>query len=143
MRPPQATCLPCLTTSPITSASLLETSISKILLSDIPPLVPGSCCVGVLRAGLPATTDVTASHKTRETLMRQVGLSLMQVCSGQNAASTWREEGGFPALSPSSVAHTVVGGAAFVLGGWDSEHKVKMVDQYIMCFLECASSHGV
>ena len=96
----------------------------------------------VLKAGLPATTDVTASHKTRETLMRQVGLSLMQVCSDQNAASTWREEGGFPALSPSSAAHTVVGGAAFVLGGWDLEHKVEMVDQYTL-YHEGASCCGV
>ena len=86
----------------------------------------------VLKAGMPTTTDVTASHKTRETLMRQVGLSLIQVCSDQNAASTWREEGGFPVFLPSSAAHTVVGGAAFVLGGWDLEHKVEMVDQYIM-----------
>ena len=132
MRLLQATCLPSLTTSPITSASLLETSISKILLSDIPPLVPGFCCVGGRKEGMPATTDVTASHKTCETLMRQVILSLMQVCSDQNAASTWREEGGFPALSPSSAAHTVVGRTAFVLGGWDLEHKVKMLDQYIM-----------
>ena len=74
--------------------------------------------------------------------MRQVGPSLMQVCSDQNAASTWREEGGFPVLSPSSAAHTVVGGAAFVLGGWDLEHKVEVVDQYIM-YHEGASSHGV
>ena len=132
MRVLQATCLPSLTTSPITSASLLETSILKILLCDILPLVPGSCCVEVLKAGMPTTTDVTASHKTRETLMRQVGLSLIQVCSDQNAASTWREEGGFPVFLPSSAAHTVVGGAAFVLGGWDLEHKVEMVDQYIM-----------
>ena len=96
----------------------------------------------VLKARLPAAIDVTASHKTRETLMRQVGLSLMQVCSGQNAASTWREEGGFPAFSPSSAAHTVVGGAAFVLGGRDLEQKVEIVDQYIMC-PECGISHGV
>ena len=96
----------------------------------------------VLKARLPAIIDVTASHKTRVTLMRQVGLSLMQVCSDQNAASTWREEGGFPALSPSSTAHTVVGAAAFVLGGWDLEHKAEMVDQYTL-YHEGAACCGV
>ena len=141
MKVHQTTCLPCLTTSPITSASLLETSISKILFSDIMPLVPGSCCVEVLKARLPATTDVTASHKTRDTLICQVGLPLMQVCSDQNAASTWREEGGFPAFSPSSAAHTVVGGAAFVLGGWDLKHKVEMLDKYTL-YHEGASCCG-
>ena len=141
MRVLQATCLPSLTTSPITSASLLETSISKILLSDIMPHPRLMMCGRLKGRNASNNRCYSLSHQSRDSYAPGCSLPF-QVCSGQNAASTWREEGGFPAFSPSSAAHTVVGGAAFVLGGWDSEHKVEMVDQYIM-YHEGASSHGV